>query len=144
MSLFDFPRIHLQGTMVLNPGTANNDDYAGAVTLPKSYGQYAGQTLALMDSELVKAKTYGMCDKDFIAWAQTAQTSAVGAKRGEPSQIIPAEWNYYGNMKSTIEAINPKIDEPDSSGATVIAVQTGPGKVYTTVDPGVPLTSLIG
>ena len=28
MSLFDYPRIHFKGTIQLNPGTANNDDYA--------------------------------------------------------------------------------------------------------------------
>jgi hypothetical protein len=28
MSLFDYPRINFKGTIQLNPGTANNDDYA--------------------------------------------------------------------------------------------------------------------
>jgi hypothetical protein len=32
MSIFDFPCINFKGTIQLNPGTANNDDYAGAVT----------------------------------------------------------------------------------------------------------------
>ena len=34
MSLFDYPRINVKGTIQLNPGTANNDDYAGAVSFP--------------------------------------------------------------------------------------------------------------
>ena len=28
MSLFDYPRINFKGIIELNPGTANNDDYA--------------------------------------------------------------------------------------------------------------------
>ena len=74
MSLFDFPRINITGALTISPGTANNDDYAGAVTLPASHGPYAGQTLALIDSKLVEARTYGMSDADFIAWVQKAQT----------------------------------------------------------------------
>ena len=44
MSLFDYPRINFKGTLQLNPGTANNDDYAQqpSAFLPKSYGKYAG------------------------------------------------------------------------------------------------------
>lgn len=30
MSVLSFPRINFKGTIQLNPGTANNDDYAGA------------------------------------------------------------------------------------------------------------------
>ncbi|HEX7138321.1 MAG TPA: hypothetical protein VF219_10755, partial [Vicinamibacterales bacterium] len=131
MSLFDFPRINIKGTVTLNPGTANNDDYAGTVTFPS--GPNAGQTLALIDSKLVQPRTYGMTDADFIAWVQTAQpfNPPVG---GQPQQIIPAEWNYYGDMGSSV----------DSGMATVIGVQTAPGKLYTAPDPTVPATSLIG
>ena len=28
MSLFDYPQFNFKGTIQLNPGTANNDDYA--------------------------------------------------------------------------------------------------------------------
>ncbi len=38
-SLFDYPRIDIKGTLSLNPGTANNDDYAGAVALLASRGR---------------------------------------------------------------------------------------------------------
>jgi len=38
MSLFDYPRINFKGTIQLNPGTANNDDYAQqpSALLPKT------------------------------------------------------------------------------------------------------------
>jgi hypothetical protein len=52
MSLFDFPRINLMGTLGVSPGTANNDDFAGQATLPEGYGPYTGQTLALIDSKI--------------------------------------------------------------------------------------------
>jgi hypothetical protein len=131
MSLFDFPRINIAGTVTLNPGTANNDDYAGSVTFPS--GPNAGQTLALIDSKLVQPRTYGMSDAEFIAWVQTAQpfNPPVG---GQPQQIIPAEWNYYGDMSSNV----------DSGMASVIGVQTAPGQLYTAPDPKFPVTALIG
>ena len=135
MSLFDYPRIHFKGTIQLNPGTANNDDYAqqpGAALLPASYGPYAGQVLGLIESKTVQARTYGMSDADFIAWVQKAHTFDVAGSPGQDQQIIPAEWNYYGGMES-------KILE-----ATVIGVQTGPGQVYSAVSPDVPATAVIG
>jgi hypothetical protein len=114
MSIFDYPRINFKGTIELNPGTANNDDYAGAVLLPQSWGPpWAGQTLALIDSKTVQAQTYGMSDEAFLAWAQKAQTFDVAGKPGQTQQIIPAEWNYYGGMESKTLAV------------TVTGVQTG-------------------
>ena len=78
MSLFDYPRINFKGTIQLNPGTANNDDYAqqpGAALIPASFGPpYAGQVFGLIDSKPVQARTFGMSDADFIAWVQKAQT----------------------------------------------------------------------
>jgi len=130
MSLFDFPRIHVKGTIQLNPGTANNDDYAGAASLPASWGPFAGETLALIDSKMVEARTYGMSDAAFIAWAQKAQTFDMGG--GRTKQIIPSEWNYYGAMDSKILA------------AKVIGVQTGPGEPLTEADGSVELTGLLG
>lgn len=132
MSLFDFPRINIAGTVTLNPGTANNDDYAGSVTFPPG-SPNAGKTLALINSKLVQPQTYGMSDSDFITWVQTAQpfNPPVG---GQPQQIIPAEWNYYGDMSSNV----------GDGMATVIGVQTAPGQLYTAPDPSVPATSLIG
>ena len=132
MSLFDYPRINIRGTVQLNPGTANNDDYAGSYTLPANLWPppYAGQTLALIDSKMVEPNTYGLSDADFIAWVQQPQwfDTANG-----PRQTLPAEWNYYGDMGSSV-----------ANTAKVVGVQTGPGQVYTSIQPGVPITDLIG
>lgn len=130
MSLFDYPRVNFKGTIQLNPGTANNDDYAGGAFLPGDWGPFACQTLALMDSKRVEARTYGMSDDAFIAWAQKAQTFNTSAP-GKTQQIIPAEWNYYGDMSSKVQA-------------KVIGVQTGPDGVSCEPDDNVELTSLIG
>lgn len=132
MSIFDFPRINFQGTIQLSPGTANNDDYAGAVVLPASYGKYAGETLALIDSKLVQPRTYGMSDADFMAWVQKAQTFDVAGKPGQTQEIIPAEWNYYGGM------------DMNNLAAQIIGVTTAPGQTYTQPDGSVPVTSLLG
>jgi hypothetical protein len=117
MSLFDYPRINFKGTLQLNPGTANNDDYAQqpSAFLPKSYGKYAGCVLGLIDSKTVTPRTYGMTDADFIAWVQKAQT--FDTPKGYPTpqtDLIPAEWNYYGGMESSSLSIK------------VVGVQTGP------------------
>ena len=127
MSLFDYPRINFQGTIRLNPGTANNDDLAGGLFLPD--GPCAGETLGLIDSKLVQARTYGMSDEDFVAWAQKEQ--CFRKKSGGMVKQIPAEWNYYGDMCSEI------VD------AKVIGVQTAPDKLYTEPHPKEPLTALI-
>lgn len=132
MSLFDYPRVNFKGTLRLNPGTANNDDYAGAVSLPDAWGPFAGQTLALIDSKRVEARTYGMSDESFIAWAQKAQTFVRSSEPHSETQIVPAEWNYYGDMGSSLVE------------ATVIGVQTGPDEVYTEPDADVPLTGVLG
>src|SRR5438874_6090890 len=134
MSLFDFPRINIKGTVTLNPGTANNDDYAGSVTLADAPWKppYAGQTLALIDSKLVQPRTYGLSDSDFIDWVQRAQP--FNRPDGTVQFIVPAEWNYYGDMSSTVK----------SGDASVIGVQTAPGQLYTAADPSVPITLFIG
>ncbi|HKO58525.1 MAG TPA: hypothetical protein VJ276_21850 [Thermoanaerobaculia bacterium] len=134
MGLFDFPRINFRGTITLNPGTANNDDYAqqpGALTLPASWGPFAGQPFGLVDSKLVQARTYGMSDEAFIAWVQQQQTFDVSGSPGQTSKQFPAEWNYYGDMSS-------------SAKTSVIGVQTAPGKLYTASDPSVPLSAVVG
>ncbi len=132
MSLFDYPRINVKGKIRLNPGTANNDDYAGAVVLPAEWGPFAGETLALIDSKKVEARTYGMSDDAFIAWVQKARTFDVKGSPGQQKEIIPAEWNYYGDMSS--ETVDVK----------VVGVQTGPGAIHGEADSDVPLTNLIG
>jgi hypothetical protein len=116
MSLFDYPRINFKGTIQLNPGTANNDDYAQqpSAVLPASYGPYAGQVLGLIDSKTVQPRTFGMSDADFIAWVQQAHTFDTPGGPSPTAQIIPAEWNYYGGMESSDIAI------------AVVGVQTGP------------------
>ncbi len=133
MSLFDFPRINLTGTLTVSPGTANNDDYAGQATLPEGYGPHTGQTLALINSKLVEPRTYGMSDADFIAWVQKAQT--FNTPNG-PQQIVPSEWNYYGPMSTQIGS--------GAGSASVIGVTTAPDQVHTNPDSGIPVTGLLG
>lgn len=126
MSLFDFPRINFAGTIQLNPGTANNDDYAqqpGALVIPDTFDPpYAGQVFGLMDSKNVQARTFGMTDAQFIDWVQNIQTFGIYKSPGQTTQQIPAEWNYYGGM-----------DSQDAS-ITVVGVQS----------PGVDSSALIG
>jgi len=135
MSLFDYPRINFQGTIQLNPGTANNDDYAQqpSALLPASFKPpYAGKPLGLIKSATVQAQTYGMSDADFIAWVQKAHTFDTPKGPNPTAEIIPAEWNYYGDMTSK------------SLKISVTGVQSGPDKCHADVHPGTPLTSAIG
>src|SRR2546430_11897329 len=128
MSIFNYPRINFKGTLQLNPGTANNDDYAANYTLPASWGPpFAGMPLALIDSKLVQPRTYGLSDADFMAWVQKAQTFDVAGEPGQTQEIIPAEWNYYGGM------------DMDNVDAQIIGITTGPGETYTQPDATVPV-----
>jgi hypothetical protein len=139
MSLFDYPRVNFKGTIELNPGTANNDDYAqqpGAALIPKSFGPpYAGKVFGLIESKTVQARTFGMSDAEFIAWVQKTQTFDVSGSPGQTTDIIPAEWNYYGGMESRTT---------NAAVIAVVGVQTGPGQLYSQPDPGVPATAVIG
>lgn len=132
MSLFDYPRINVQGTVQLSPGTANNDDYAGVRSLPQDWGPFAGQTLALIDSKTVRARTYGMSDEAFVKWVQKERTFDITAKKGKTAKIIPAEWNYYGAMDSKNLSVH------------VLGVQTSPEKIYSQPRQDVPLSQFIG
>ncbi len=132
MSIFDYPRVNFRGTVRLNPGTANNDDYASNFVLPAAWGPFAGQPLGLIDSKTVQARTYGMSDAAFVAWAQQAQTFDQVNPPGPPRQIIPAEWNYYGGM------------EMELISAQVTGVTAGPGQTHRGPSDGEPLTSLLG
>jgi hypothetical protein len=135
MSLFDFPRINFKGEIELDPGTANNDDYAQqpSTLLPASFGPYAGQALGLIDSKNVRARTFGMSDADFIAWVQTGHIFDLAGSPGTKTKpIIPAEWNYYGAMESKILS------------AKVIGVQTGPGQICSEASPAQRATAVIG
>jgi hypothetical protein len=136
MSLFDYPRVNFKGTIQLNPGTANNDDYAQGALLPASLGPFAGQALGLIDSKTVQARTFGMSDADFIEWVQKASIFDRADKTGPTKPIIPAEWNYYGDMKASIAS--------PQTGASIIGVQTAPDKFYTEVSPAVPASEVIG
>lgn len=130
MSIFDFPRINFLGTIQLNPGTANNDDYAqagpGQLTMPASWGPYAGQPFGLVDSKLVQPRTYGMSDDEFVSWVQQPYLFD-----GSSQPQMPSEWNYYGDMGS-------------NATTSVVGIQTAPGQSYTQPDPDVPVTSLLG
>ncbi|MGY3438833.1 MULTISPECIES: hypothetical protein [unclassified Marinovum] len=116
MSLFDYPRIHFSGACTLNPGTANNDDYSGGAIWPPT-----GENLALIDSATVMPRTFGMTDDAFRAWIQKPQTfdSAHAPNNADPgdaadctkakaatktTEIVPAEWNYYGDMQMDVSA----------------------------------------
>lgn len=133
MSIFNYPRINFKGTIQLNPGTANNDDYASAYVLPNSWGPFAGAPLALIDSKTVQARTYGMADEAFRTWVQKAQTfDVVGGTPGQTAQTIPAEWNYYGGMDMNIIA------------AQVIGVKTDPHQIHCQQNDSEPLTELLG
>src|ERR1044072_8974213 len=122
MSIFDYPRINFKGTIQLDPGTANNDDYAGAYVLPDSWGPFAGATLALIDSKTVRPRTYGMSDEAFRQWVQKAETFHQAGASGQRRQIIPAEWSYYGGMGMSIVE------------AKVIGVKTSPSSQQNDVD----------
>ena len=121
MSLFDFPRINFKGTIQLNPGTANNADYAqqpGALVMPDTFPKpYAGEVFGLIDSKMVQPRTFGMTDADFIAWVQKTQTFGVSGEKDQTQTQMPAEWNYYGDMSSQSLA----------DAVKVVGVQTGPG-----------------
>src|ERR1043165_4384145 len=101
MSLFDYPRINITGTLDFSPATANNDDFSNGTTPP----------LALFDSANVMAITNGMDDAMFRAWVQ-AEHSFVTPQG--PQMLIPAEWNYYGDLGMSVNA------------ASVVGVVTGP------------------
>jgi hypothetical protein len=132
MSIFDYPRINFQGTIQLNPGTANNDDYAQRPSLVLQSGPHAGDVLALIDSKLVQPRRYGMSDADFMAWVQKTHTFDVAGQPGQTQEAIPAEWNYYGGM------------DMNNVAAQIIGITTGPGETYTQPDGSVPVTSLLG
>ncbi len=108
MSVFDYPRINVQGTIRLDPGTANNDDYAASVT-------FNGEALGLIDSKNVAARTYGMSDTEFLAWVQKAHAFP-NVEGGGTSDIIPAEWNYYGDMSMQADSIKCVGTQAGTSG----------------------------
>lgn len=132
VSIFDFPRIHFAGSLRLNPGTANNEDYAqpGPDQALFPPGPNQGEPLGLLDTRNVAAKRFGMSDEEFVDWVQHRQHFKTPLGLDDPP-IIPAEWNYYGDMSAITVDI------------TVRGVQTQLGQVIT--QPGQPgLGALVG
>ena len=124
MSIFDYPRINFIGILTLKPGTANNDDYSGQFRRPGS-----GENLALINSATVEPITFGMSDEDFRVWMMQPHTFEQTG--GRKQTLIPAEWNFYGDMSS-------------SADARVVGVQTGPSTLYTAKRADAPLSQLVG
>ena len=60
-----------------------------------------------------------MSDADFIAWVADQDVDVSGSP-GKTVKPIPAEWNYYGGVDSTIDQ--------NVADATVIGVETAPRK----------------
>jgi hypothetical protein len=77
MGLFDFPRIHVFGTHLTNPGTGNNDSASPGTELT-----------VVSNTERVQAMTQGMTDAQFEAWMTGLD------KYG----LLRAQWNYYGDF----------------------------------------------
>ncbi len=122
MSIFDYPRINFAGELRLNPGTANNDDYAqpGLTQrlMPSAFGpRYAQHAMGLMDTRSASALRWGMDDATYVEWIQAPRV--FDTPSGKPGTTIPAEWNYYGDMSST--PVNIK----------VVGVQPSPGELLT-------------
>lgn len=103
MSYFNYPRINFSGSVTINVGTVNNDDYsAGGTYIAQEPGK--GAIFRLSDSVNVQPITYGMTDDEFITWAQNAiQTQDVNGQPKSPQ--IPGEWNYYGDMGVTFNNV---------------------------------------
>lgn len=116
MSIFHFPRINVKGLLSINVGTANNDDYSSS-QFP-SGSPYAGQPVRLADSVNVKPLTYGKTDAEWNKWAVSpldVYNPPRGAMakpkitKGEDlianNQLLPAEWNFYGDMGLTMSNV---------------------------------------
>lgn len=113
MSIFDLPRINFTGMITLNPGTANNDDYSGTFQQPGT-----GQNLALIDSATVQPHDFnGLSDGELVDWIQKEHSFQSTSTPSQTQQIIPAEWNYYGDMSVTaqgaITGVQVGADNPD-------------------------------
>ncbi len=77
MTLFDFPRLHVTGTHVVNVGTGNNDSAS------------PGEELSVTsNSERVQPMSDGMTDAEFHTWMTTLDQHG----------LLRAQWNYFGDM----------------------------------------------
>ncbi|HEX4421926.1 MAG TPA: hypothetical protein VH165_28635 [Kofleriaceae bacterium] len=77
MSLFDFPRINVWGTHVVNVGTGNNDSASPGTELTVT-----------SNSEQVRAITHGMTDEEFRSWVTQLDQDG----------MLRCQWNYFGDM----------------------------------------------
>jgi hypothetical protein len=78
MSVFDFPRIHICGTQLINPGTANNNSAS------------PGTELAVTsDTESVQPMTRTRrTDEEFRTWITSL----------DQNKLLRCQWNYYGDF----------------------------------------------
>lgn len=124
MSVFDFPRFHFQGLLLVDVGTGNNDDYGFSAVMGPNYPGWENYPLRQADSPNVQPMRYGMSDEEWVTWAQfrgqfQAKPAGGTLKAGLPEVnkaegsttpragasavwYIPGEWNYYGDMGLTM------------------------------------------
>jgi len=77
MSVFDFPRIHVRGTHIVNTGTANNDSAS------------PGEELSITcNTERVQPELNGKTDKEYFKWMMERDESG----------LLRSQWNYFGDM----------------------------------------------
>lgn len=149
MSHFDFPRIHVRGLVSIDVGTANNDDYASYAIAP-TYNEeteepklaaYARLPMRLADTDQVQPTTFGKGDDDFKRWASNKVTVLAKDEEGKekPTEVIPAEWNYYGDMGMHLSFDYPSDPDDENSQretsvVRVASVQTEPSRFFTPHD----------
>ena len=98
MGLFDFPRIHVFGTQLVNPGTGNNDSASPGTELT-----------VVSNTERVRAMTKGMTDAEFQSWMAGLDTFG----------LLRAQWNYYGDF--TFRFIDVAVTSVQLSPAETLA-----------------------
>jgi hypothetical protein len=146
MSIFSFPRLHVSGLIEINVGTGNNDDYSGLV-FADDPGK--GQPVRLADSAAVRPTTFGLSDADFVTWVQkvvgavqpspqaaaappatsappnvtkgllTTAPAAPAPAAPQVTNLLPAEWNYYGDMGLTMRSVT--VNAVDYTHRSVVA-----------------------
>jgi len=123
MGVFHYPRINVNGLLLVNVGTANNYDYYDKFFLPGA-PYAAGKPVMLADSPNVQPTpmdgTQKISDTEWLQWAITPLTISKVAPQGpvlnkgeggnadaDPNkvQIIPGEWNYFGDMGLTMQGV---------------------------------------
>ncbi|MES2382805.1 MAG: hypothetical protein V4538_17290 [Bacteroidota bacterium] len=123
MSYFDFPRINFTGDVIINVGTVNNDDYSASPNVTYiAEGAGKGEILRLSNTLAVQAVTHGMTDEEFIPWSQ-APVATCDVNGNSTGNMIPGEWNYYGDMSVTFQ------------NANVVGVNLADGTLQTSGNP---------